>query len=221
MGEKRMTQPTPELVLRMLLHDLRSPLVALVYNAQMLLEAPDLSADSRDLAEDILGAAMQAQRTITAAVEIRRKMEGTLSPASAPIDVRPVVRDALATFTRRAAERGQTLMPDGALAAPSGRTPPGGALVARTDRDLCKLLVETLIDLSLRSAPRDSEVRIWLGTAADEVEIRIHDQRGDERGAGQSISHLLVAVAHEVLGARITEEGRSPGHVTRVRFPKA
>src|SRR5687768_3862406 len=92
---------TAESVLRVLLHDLRSPLVALLYNAQILLETPDLSDETRELAEDLHGAALQSQRTMNAAIEIRKKLEGTLSPHLAPVDVVPIATEARRVFVKR------------------------------------------------------------------------------------------------------------------------
>lgn len=202
--------PSADAVLRMLLHDLRSPLVALIYNAQILLETPDLPDDTRDLAEDLHLAALQSQRTMNAAIEIRKKLEGTLTPHLVPLDLVPLLADARNAFAKRAAERAQTI----GIEAPASAT-------AMLDRDLVKALLEALLDLSLRTAPRDSEILVRVAVGPGGIELQVRDARpADARGAA-SIASLFAAVAAEALGSELRQEHRGDHHLARVRLSPA
>lgn len=188
-------------LLALLVHDLRSPLVALLYNAQMLVDDSEIPEASRELARDILLSAETLQRTLTNASHIRRQNENQLIVRSVDTQVEAVATKVLQTLQKQAGERQQEL-----------RRREGAALgTVRVDREILVAMVEALGEQCLKIAPQRSVVEVEFDVQRDAtsaaLRVSFFDMRSsDEPPRGQSVNTFFLKMAARALGGELSYE---------------
>lgn len=162
-------------------HELRSPLNG-IQNWSNVLEG-QLSADApsvmwRALA-GIKGGVDQQVRLIEDLLDATRIMSGTLSLATAPIEIRPVVEAAIASVSATAAAKHIELLPDLHL---------GGERV-RADPDRIQQILWNLLSNALKFTPDKGHVKVSLDRVGASVRLRVTD---DGKGiAAEFLPHMF------------------------------
>jgi signal transduction histidine kinase len=215
-------------ILRVVAHDLRSPISAVISGVDLLLE--DGPADLRDgpLGRSlrlVRSSAEHAARMIEDLLDLSRMESGRLSLDTAFIPAAPLLREAIATHRRTAEARGITLRGEASDALPR---------VAADEGRVFQVL-GNLLGNALKFTPRGG--RVDVGAAADGAEVRwwvadtgpgiapddlphLFDafwqaRRGDRRGLGLGLA--IVKGIVEAHGGRAWAES-TLGEGTRVTF---
>lgn len=197
-------------ILALLLHDLRSPLVAVLYNAEMLSDDREIPAEARELARDILSAARSVNRTLQNAGELRRDVEGARHVKRVTIQLSGLLEEVQSALLRRATERQQVLSIQ--LESPAAEL--------FSDRELLRGLVETLGEMSLRCAPSGSEIVFRASEDAASFSVQVEDLRRAGFAERPGLSSMFCEVAAKTLGATLESTVTASGHVYVVRIPK-
>ena len=215
-----------ERVLRVVSHDLRNPLSAVLAHADILLAAPDAPEEARrQWAGTIRGAAGQMARMIGDLLDASQLEDGRLSVEPGVHAPRPLAVEAVQMLRPLAAERDLRLSHDA----------PDDLPAVRADRERILQVLSNLLGNAIRFTPpggavtlsvraADGEVRFTVadtgpGIAADEAERifepfwRGADAARDGLGLGLSIARGLV----EAHGGRIWAEG-APGGGAALHF---
>lgn len=208
----------------LVVHDLKSPLAAIIGNVEVLLDT-ELSDDQRETLDDIAIAAHQIDSTARDLLDLSRSEATALAPRLAAFDLGDLIGEVaasqrvLARFTDVAIESEITV----------------GQLIA--DRELIRRLVQNLVHNAVKHAPPRSRVLVSAGAEAGAAVIRVVDEgpgvpaADTERifehyvsleGVGHGLGLAFCRLAAEAHGGRIWVERREPhGAVFCVRLPQA
>lgn len=162
-------------------HELRSPLNG-IQNWSNVLEG-QLSADApgvmwRALA-GIKGGVDQQVRLIEDLLDATRIMSGTLSLATAPIEIRPVVEAAIASVSTSAAAKQIELLPDLHL----------GSERVWADPDRIQQILWNLLSNALKFTPARGHVKVSLDRVGASLRLRVSD---DGKGiAADFLPHMF------------------------------
>ncbi|HEY1553681.1 MAG TPA: hybrid sensor histidine kinase/response regulator [Kofleriaceae bacterium] len=216
-GRRRMSE--------LIVHDLKSPASAIAVNAE-LLRHMKLGGELAEIAEDILVAAHQIDRTARDLLDVSRAEDGTLEVEREDIDLAELAGEVAATLRGAARWTGLTI-----------------EIVARAptaigDRELVRRILQNLVHNALRYAPRDTVVRVETEAEPGGVVLRVLDEGpgvppGDadrifERNVslddtgrgGHGLGLAFCRLAAEAQGGRIWVEARVPrGAAFCVRIP--
>jgi len=219
LGRRRMSE--------LVVHDLKSPATAIAGNAE-LLRHMKLGGELAEIAEDILVAAHQIDRTARDLLDVSRAEDGALAVQREDIALDELAAEVAVTLRGAARWNGIAIELD--IREPR----------ATGDRELVRRIVQNLVHNALRHAPRQSIVRIESDAEADAVVLRVLDEgpgvapgdadrifeRNVSLGAHVRGSHGLglafCRLAAEAHGGRIWVESRAPrGATFCVRIPRA
>lgn len=193
-------ESSSETVLALLIHDLRSPLVAILYNSQLLSDDAELSEHQREIARDLLSAAQVLHRTVCNVSDLRRKEQGNLLLRPVEVDLDALLRHVAGLLSKRAGERRQTFD----VQCEAG-------LRISTDRDLLRGLLETYGDVSMRHASSGSKITLAARREKGHVELSLADARESQRVQNPpSLAQMYCEVAAEVLGMTVRTEPLNP-----------
>jgi PAS domain S-box-containing protein len=220
--EEHQISETRQLITETLVHDLRSPLSAVV-------SAIDVMEDglTNEARAEIMPQALQVARRgsmrvlgmIESLLDIARLQSGTLELTRIPVDVQAVIDSVVIDFLPQAQDYGVVLRSD---------AQPG--LVANADLTKFTRVITNLLDNALKFTPPGGVVAFGANASDGMVEIRISDtgpgipaefrekifdqfaqvpgQRGRRRGSGLGLTFCRLAI--EAHGGRIWVEN-APG----------
>jgi PAS domain S-box-containing protein len=151
-------------VLGVVSHDLGNPLSAIFIGTRLLLRGDRLDEGTRARIEAIRGAADQMKRLVQDLLEIRRIEAGRLPLEIRPVDVRPLLADALAA-ARPLAEERHISIALGRVAA--------GAVAGDPDRLL--QVFSNLLGNAIKFTPAGGSVSVGADEVADGVRFRVTD----------------------------------------------
>ncbi|MCW5801722.1 MAG: hybrid sensor histidine kinase/response regulator [Deltaproteobacteria bacterium] len=208
---------------QMIVHDLRGPTGAILLNAELLVDDPDLTGVCREAAHDIAVAAQGLERTIRSLLDLSSAEDVGLEANLEELDVAALAADVVTAL--RAAGRAREI----ALAVDVG----AGASSLVADRELVRRLLENLVHNALKHAPPRTEVRIAAHRDGDDTVLQVLDEgpgvpAGDrERIFDRYVSRgsyglglAFCRMVAQVHGGRIWVEGRTPtGAAFCVRIP--
>lgn len=149
-----------------IVHDLKSPLAALIGNAQYLLQMDDLLEEPREVLGDMLASSNGVHRIVMNLLDVARMEEAELVPRRAAVRLDTILERARVTAQLYTRMTGHTVVIGADM----------GSLV-NIDRDLVLRVIENLLDNSLKYAPRGTAIRIL--ARADEgggLSLRIEDK---------------------------------------------
>lgn len=221
--EEHQITETRQLITETLVHDLRSPLSAVV-------SAIDVMEDglTNEARAEIMPQALQVARRgsmrvlgmIESLLDIARLQSGTLELTRIPVDVQAVIDSVVIEFLPQAQDYGVVLRSD---------APPG--LVASADLTKFTRVITNLLDNALKFTPPGGAVSFGATTDDGMVEIRVSDtgpgipvefqekifdqfaqvpgQRGRRRGSGLGLTFCRLAI--EAHGGRIWVESPPGG----------
>lgn len=151
-------------LLALLAHETRTPLTAILGPLPLLLEAPNLDEDQRELLAMIESGAQRMLRLIERGSFLAQLRSGAVEVHSAAWPLEVLVRSAAGRHARAAGERRVRL---------EFEAEPGVA--AQTDGDLLGQLLDELLANAVRVSPEGGEVRVRAGTAGDRAFVAVHD----------------------------------------------
>jgi signal transduction histidine kinase len=209
-------------------HDLKSPVDSIDLNAQLVLRAGALPAESRDAALRIRGDARVLSRMILNLLDVAKADEGQLAAARAEVDLTALVDGVFADLALTAEGRDVTLR---------------SALSVRrlsADGDLLRRTLTNLVENAVRHTSTHTEVTVETARAGDAVRIRVTDRgpgipeelrqrvfdpfvRLDGHGApaGRGLGLTFCRHVVEAHGGRIWVEDAGPGAVFCLTVPDA
>jgi signal transduction histidine kinase len=210
------TDPRARLI-ALAVHDLRNPLASILGNAEYLIQARELSADSREAAGDLLSGAQLLGRVLGHLRAINRALDGELRPDPGEVDVAQLASESARACEARARQGGIEVV-----------TRISGEVVTHADRELLRQVLDELLDGALRNAPRGTAVEVS-AAARGAVTLAVRDRRpapeADELAgmfdlaAARRVGPLFCRMAIEALGGSIAASVDRGGFVTEIRLP--
>jgi PAS domain S-box-containing protein len=219
----------------LLVHDLKSPVAAVLANAQYVLAEETLTDEGHEAVQDIQSSARVLQRMTLDLLDVSRGEDGRLEAQARQVQLPPLLEEVRRHTFRRASDRGLEIELDCDEA-------PKHACV---DRELMRRTLENLVDNAVkygRGASRigisahvgtasELELRVWDDGPGMEDSVREHifDKYARLGGGPQSqqrtsrgLGLVFCRMAAEAHGGRIWAEGREPkGSRFRVWLPNA
>lgn len=221
--EEHQVAETRQLITETLVHDLRSPLSAVV-------SAIDVMEDGlkNDARAEIMPQAIQVARRGSARVlgmiesmlDIARLQAGSFELTCIPVDLQAIVDSVVIDYLPQAQDYGVILHSD---------VPPG--MVANADLNKITRVITNLLDNALKFTPPGGQITFTATATSDLVEMRVSDtgpgippefrekifeqfsqvpgQRGRRRGSGLGLTFCRLAI--EAHGGRIWVEGPPRG----------
>jgi signal transduction histidine kinase len=217
----------PRALVELLVHDLRSPVAAVLANAELL--GRSASGEQRDMVDDILAAAQQIERTAKDLLDVSRAEAGQLSARLQPFRIAELVEEVAVTM--RGVARWTNI--DLQLAVHAGD------VIA--DPELTRRMLQNLVFNAIRHAPERSVVRLEAALDGEALLLRVADEgpaiaaadaerlfdrhalldSEPVRTGGHGLGLAFCRLAAEAHGGRIwVEPGTERGAVFCVHIPQ-
>jgi signal transduction histidine kinase len=160
-----------------IVHDLKSPLAAIIGNIEYLLHSGDLRGEPREVLGEMLASSNQIHRIVLNLLDVARMEDAEIVPKRADVRLGAILDRARATAQLHARMTGHRLVVD---------ADPEQVVVV--DADLVTRVIENLLDNSLKYAPRGTQIKII---------ARPDDRRGmslrvEDRGSGVPVEQREV-----------------------------
>jgi signal transduction histidine kinase/HAMP domain-containing protein len=156
-------------------HELKTPLTSIVGYAETLSAESAGRVQTQRFADTILGNARRMQQLVDDLLDLSRIESGGWEPATDIVELEPVVGDAWAPFTERAAAAGVAFE---VAVAPDAHAVP-------VDRDALRQVLTNLFDNALRHTPASGRIRVVADLVQDSVRLSVADT-----GSGIPAEHL-------------------------------
>jgi len=167
LAELRALQKSRQQLSSLIVHDLKSPLAAIVMSAHFALETADDDEDAVETARGILDAAHMMERIVNDLLDVSRSESGELVPNVKPVDLAALVHRTCGLAASILRDRKQSLVCDvAALADPE----------IAIDAGLIERVVRNLVDNASKYSPRGSEIRVRLSESGDGVRVDVADR---------------------------------------------
>jgi signal transduction histidine kinase len=221
-------------LIKLVIHDLKSPLSSAISNLEYIRRTERLSSDGMEAAQDGLDSANAMFDMILNILDISKSEDGKLVPKLQNTDVVELIQELHRALRQRLSVRKQQI----ALSTQSQS-------IVRADRDLIRRLLENLLDNGIRHSPEGETISVEVTRTDDGfLECRIRDAgpgvpphwrdkifdqylqlEPDARSNGRTSHGLGLAfcrLAAHVHGGRIwVEENQPRGSCFCVRLPVA
>jgi signal transduction histidine kinase len=148
-----------------IVHDLKSPLAALIGSAQYLLQRSEVEGEVREVLDDMLASANGVHRIVLNLLDVTRMEEAELVPRRQEVRVGAMLDRASTTAHLYTRMTGHVLVVEGDT----------DGLVF-VDPDLVVRVIENLLDNSLKYAPRGSTIRLVARVEGRGLALRIEDK---------------------------------------------
>lgn len=158
----------------MIVHDLKSPLAALMGNGHYVLDGAGLDGDLRDAMQDIVRSTDGMHRMVMDLLDVAQSEDGALVPKCSAVDVAALVEGCRVSF------RGRTYQTQLQL----GFDVPDNAVSVLADKDLIERVIDNLLDNASKYAPAESEIRVEVQRQDGRVLFSVQD-----RGPGVPEKH--------------------------------
>ena len=145
----------------LVIHDLKSPLSTILFNAEALVDT--CTGEDGEAARQIVAASLSMSRMVMNLLDISRSEDGALVPNMGDVDLAALARDLGRSHPMR-----ETRHP---LEIESAK------VHIEADADLLRRLLENLIDNAKKYSPENSSIRLEIALAEPGwVELRVRDQ---------------------------------------------
>jgi two-component system sensor histidine kinase/response regulator len=148
-----------------IVHDLKSPLAALIGNTEYLLRHGNVEGEAHEVLEEMLASSHGVHRIALNLLDVARMEEVALVPRRQTVRLGELVDRARVTAQLTARMTGHTLDVD-----------VDADHEVSVDPDLVTRVIENLLDNSLKYAPRRTSIRIVARAAGQGCSLRIEDQ---------------------------------------------
>lgn len=201
---------------RLVVHDLKNPLMTIGGNASYVMESPNLDDSEKLALEDIVLAAARMQTMLLDIIDVSRDStsDGTLAARRAHFRCRELVRCVVGSGQSRAFES-------------SVRVDIQDSVIANADRNLLERVISNLVDNAQRFAPAGSEVVVtWRRTGhgselcvadlgigiSDEDKARVFEPfvQLDSHRTGRGLGLVFCSLAAKAHGGKIWIEDNTP-----------
>lgn len=152
-----------EQLVAFLVHDMRNPVTAIDFLAQLVQRSPEDARRSLGAATKIRCETGALSRMITNLLDIARAEAGQLAPIIQAVDAVALVNRVRDELSPRACEAGIEIDTD--VVVP----------VFHADAELISRVLANLIENAIRHAPRGSQVRVAVAPSAEGIELRVAD----------------------------------------------
>jgi len=214
-----------EQLVAFLVHDLKNPVNTIDLHAQRILRDKAATDRSRDAALKIQSESQALHRMLMTLLDLSKADEGRLNPAKTRHALAPMLDEVAEAMRVRAQASSVTVAIDCQVDS------------VLCDPELCRRVMENLVDNAIRHAPEDTTVTIS-AKRANGIEIRIADagtgipaEQRDQiferfvqgkrpelaRGHGLGLAFCKLAV--EAHGGKIWIEDANPGAVFTIQIP--
>jgi signal transduction histidine kinase len=164
-----------------IVHDLKSPLAALIGSAQYLLHLDEVQGEPREVLSEMLASSNGVHRIVLNLLDVARMDEAELVPERQAVRLGDILERARATAQLTTRMTGHTLVVE--AVGHEGRSGDDDEIVV--DPDLVTRVIENLLDNSLKYAPRDTTIRVVAeALAGGGCSLRVED-----RGRGVPPEH--------------------------------
>jgi two-component system sensor histidine kinase/response regulator len=160
---RRLQQQKQEL-LAMIVHDLKTPLMAMMLNAESVADNSRLEPEDRASLRDVIDFGKALDRMILDMLDVSRSDEGALVVRRKPMALRQMVDTACHSAALRAQSQRISLRVD------------VGDLVVEVDPNLLRRTLENLLDNAIKYAPAGTAVQISARGTAAGVELQVADE---------------------------------------------
>ncbi|HET6344459.1 MAG TPA: hybrid sensor histidine kinase/response regulator [Myxococcota bacterium] len=175
-----------EELISLVVHDLKSPLTAILSNTEFVLRAQMLEEESRAALHDVLGASRFMHRLVMNLLDISLADQASLALRPESIGLAAVLREIVGAVQHRASSRHQAFVLEA--------IPPEARLYV--DPDVFRRLIENLLDNSCKYAPEASSVRLSARiTEAQSIDVVVADE-----GPGLSPEQRERMFSHQLIG---------------------
>lgn len=218
--------------LAVLSHELKNPLNVILVNAELLLRLPETSSKAREAAQKIRQTALAQARMIDDLLDLSRMQTGKYTINFQPVELTPLIADAVESVRNEAAAKGIRLDVD------LGREP----LVVKGDSVRIQQVAWNLLNNAIKYTPNNGTIRLTIekegGAAVLSVEdsgqgiepeflphifemFRQADSSTTRRKGGMGIGLALTKQLVELHGGSIeaTSHGSNQGTRFTVRLP--
>ena len=172
----RRVQGAKEQLTGLIVHDLKSPLTAIIANAHFILEEATAAGVEITAVQDVLQAADTLQRMVLDLLDVGRSEAGQLVPYKSRVDLVALVErvcQGMAAVTRG---KKQTLSRTVQVAE--------GSAKLELDKSLVERVVQNLLDNASRYSPTGTEITVRVSAADEHARIEVLD-----RGPGVPDAH--------------------------------
>jgi two-component system, sensor histidine kinase and response regulator len=162
----RTLEEAREILAAAIVHDLKSPLAALIGNAQYLLQMSDLQEEHREVLGDMLASSNGVHRIVLNLLDVGHMDEPELRPRRAEVRLGSILDRARVTAQLYTRMTGHTVAIEADMES-----------IVDVDRDLILRVIENLLDNSLKYAPRGTRIRILArANEGGGLSLRIEDK---------------------------------------------
>ncbi|MCK6548875.1 hybrid sensor histidine kinase/response regulator [Myxococcota bacterium] len=207
---------------QLIVHDLKSPAAGIMMLARASLRRSGAGTDEERYWSSVLSSAEVINRMVMNLLDVSRSEDGALSVHLADVDPRGLFDEVVRLMTPLASEHEQRIFVDVSQL--------GGATIV-ADREMCRRILQNLVDNALRYGPTGGIVRLgaratddgWVElTVADDgpgippdMRERVFDkyvrlESGKTMGVGRGLGLAFCRLAAEAQGARIWVDDHRP-----------
>jgi two-component system sensor histidine kinase/response regulator len=149
-----------------IVHDLKSPLAALIGSAEYLLHRDDVQGEISEVLSEMLASSHGVHRIVLNLLDVARMEEAELVPQRREVRLGEMLDSALATAQLSTRMTGHGLVVEAHT-----------DLETFVDPDLVTRVIENLLDNAIKYAPRGTSIRVVAGGAVRRgLSLRIEDQ---------------------------------------------
>lgn len=157
---------------RVMRHDLKTPLNAVIGFSHLLTEDPELSPDQKDMARLVREAGYRMLDMINLSLDLYKMETGTYRACPAPLDLVEVVRRILTEMRELIEAQGVEI----ALLDGGSPMPPGFACMGLGEDLLCYTMLANLLKNAVEASPRGGRVAVSFGRADGWASVAVHNQ---------------------------------------------
>jgi signal transduction histidine kinase len=173
----------------LLVHDMKNPLAGVISNAEFLMSAPELDAEQRECAQDIVQASRRLHRMVLSVLDISHSQHGALEPRPTRLEVSELLRETERLCWLRLRDKDLTLTMQ--LAAERA--------FIDGDRDMLLRLLANLLDNAIRAAPIGSMIALCMTNEPSWIELSIsdHGPRISEHDCALLFEHYAIGTLQD------------------------
>jgi PAS domain S-box-containing protein len=162
---QRELEKLKEQLVSLLVHDLKSPLGAMLVNVSYLGSGESDEAEKDEILAEVIAATQAMHRMVMDMLDVMRVDERGLLPKRRPVDIGSLLREAARPAIAQARRSGPRIQVE----------TPAPAFEASIDADLVRRVLENLLDNALKYAPTSTAVIVRAGWLDGQLRLEVLD----------------------------------------------